>query len=103
MKRSESAQDGLDDDRNVDKPSDSQVSYLPNVGEYAKLGNKQKSREWRRKLRRKLEKSTEVQTFYIFPDNGLALFQHKPLEFLGRKAYDWDIDKQSLRKEQTYV
>lgn len=74
MRKSELIQDGLDDDRNKDKPSDSLVSYLLIVGEYAKPDNKQKSREWRRKLRRKLEKSTEVQTFYKFPDNGLALF-----------------------------
>ena len=74
MKKSELIQDDLDDDRNVDKPSDSRVSYLLSAGEYAKLGSRQKSREWRRKSRRKLEKSTEFQTFYKFPDNGLALF-----------------------------
>lgn len=74
MKKSELIQDGLDDDHNVDKPSDSLVSYLLSVGEDAKLDSKQMSREWRRKSRRKLEKSTEVQTFYKFPDNGLALF-----------------------------
>lgn len=74
MKKSESAQDDSGDGRNASKPSDSLVFYLLNVSEYAKPDNKQKSREWRRKLRRKLEKSTEVQTFYKFPDNGLALF-----------------------------
>ena len=74
MRKSELIQDGLDDDRNKDRPSDSQVSYLLNASEYAKLGSRQKSREWLRKLRRKWEKSTEVQTFYKFPDNGLALF-----------------------------
>ena len=74
MKKSGLAQNDWDDVRNVDRPSDSLVSYLLSAGEYAKPDNKQKSREWRRKLRRKLEKSTEVQTFYKFPDNGLALF-----------------------------
>ena len=74
MKRSELTQDDSDDDHNVNKPSDPLVSYLLSAGECAKPDNKQKSREWRRKSRRKLEKSTEVQTFYKFPDNGLALF-----------------------------
>ena len=74
MKKSESAQDDSGDGRNASKPSDSLVSYLLSAGECAKPDNKQKSREWRRKSRRKLEKSTEVQTFYKFPDNGLALF-----------------------------
>lgn len=74
MKKSELIQDDLDDGHNEDKPSDSQVSYLLNVSEYAKPDSKQKSRGRRRKSRRKLEKSTEVQTFYKFPDNGLALF-----------------------------
>lgn len=74
MKKSGLAQNDWDDVRNVDRPSDSLVSYLLSAGEYAKLDSKQKSREWRRKSRRKLEKSTEVQTFYKFPDNGLALF-----------------------------
>ena len=74
MKKSESAQDDSDDDHNVDKPNDSRVSYLLNASEYAKLDSRQKNRAPRRKSRRKLEKSTEVQTFYKFPDNGLALF-----------------------------
>lgn len=74
MKKSGLAQNDWDDDHNVDTRSDSRVSYLPSVGEYAKLDSRQKNREWRQKSRRKLEKSTEVQTFYIFPDNGLALF-----------------------------
>lgn len=74
MKKLELTQDDLNDDRNVSKPSDSLAFYPLNVSGYAKPGNKQKSREWRRKLRQKLEKSTEVQTFYKFPDNGLALF-----------------------------
>lgn len=74
MKKSELIQGDSDDGHNVDKPNDSLVSYLLSADEYAKPGNKQKSREWRRKSRRKLEKSTEVQTFYKFPDNGLALF-----------------------------
>ena len=74
MKKSESAQDDSDDGHNASKPSDSLVFYLLNVGEYAKLDSRQKNRAPRRKLRRKLEKSIEVQTFYKFPDNGLALF-----------------------------
>lgn len=74
MKKSELIQDDWGDVHNEDTRSDSLVSYLLSVGEYAKLGNKQKSRGRRRKSRRKLEKSTEVQTFYKFPDNGLALF-----------------------------
>ena len=74
MKKSESAQNGLDDDRNEGTRSDSLVFYLLNVGEYAKLDSRQKNRAPRRKLRRKLEKSTEIHTFYLFPDNGLALF-----------------------------
>ena len=74
MKKSESAQNDSDDGHNASKPSDSLVFYLLNVSEYAKLDSRQKNRVPRRKLRRKLEKSTEIHTFYLFPDNGLALF-----------------------------
>ena len=74
MKKSESAQDDLDDDRNEGTRSDSLVSYLLSAGECAKPDSRQKNRVPRRKLRRKLEKSTEIHTFYLFPDNGLALF-----------------------------
>ena len=74
MKKSGLAQDGLDGDRNTNRPSDSLVFYPLSASEYAKPGSRQKNRVPRRKLRRKLEKSTEVQTFYKFPDNGLALF-----------------------------
>ena len=74
MKKSESAQNDLDDDHNEDIRSD--FPFVPPriLGEYAKLDSKQKNRVLRRKLRRKLEKSTEIHTFYLFPDNGLALF-----------------------------
>ena len=74
MKKSESAQNDSDDGHNEDTRSDSLVSYLLNVSEYAKLDSRQKNQAPRRKLRRKLEKSTEIHTFYLFPDNGLALF-----------------------------
>ena len=74
MKKSESAQDGSDDGHNEDIQSDFPFVSPRILGEYAKLGSKQKNRAPRRKLHRKLEKSTEIHTFYLFPDNGLALF-----------------------------
>ena len=74
MKKSGLTQADSDDVRNVDRPNDFPFVSPRILSEYAKPGNRQKSREWRRKSRRKLEKSTEVQTFYKFPDNGLALF-----------------------------
>ena len=74
MRKSELIQDALDDGHNEDTQNDSPFVFPRILDECAKPDNKQKSREWRQKLRRKLKKSTEVQTFYKFPDNGLALF-----------------------------
>ena len=74
MKKSESAQNDSDDGHNEDIRSDFPFVSPRILGEYAKLDSKQKNRVPRRKLRRKLEKSTEIHTFYLFPDNGLALF-----------------------------
>ena len=74
MKKSESVQDDSDDGHNEDRRSDSPFVSPRILGEYAKLDSRQKNRAPRRKLRRKLKKSTEIHTFYLFPDNGLALF-----------------------------
>ena len=74
MKKSESVQDDLDDDRNEDIQSGFPFVSPRILGECAKPDSRQKNRVPRRKLRRKLEKSTEIHTFYLFPDNGLALF-----------------------------
>ena len=74
MKKSGLAQNDWDDVRNVDRPNDFPFVSPRILGEYAKLDSRQKNRVPRRKLRRKLEKSTEIHTFYLFPDNGLALF-----------------------------
>ena len=74
MKKSELTQNDSDDDHNEDTRSDFPFVSPRILGEYAKLDSRQKNQAPRRKLRRKLEKSTEIHTFYLFPDNGLALF-----------------------------
>lgn len=74
MKKSGLVQNDWGDVHNVDRPNDFPFASPRILSEGARPDSRQKNQAPRRKLRRKLEKSTEFQTFYKFPDNGLALF-----------------------------